>query len=93
MDIFSINIISVFYLFFSFHAQVAANPLPNEPGCWIRYPSGCPNLQNKLTWNRDNYEGASDNHQKCFAREQQINNWCGVDDIIVEYNYDEDEEH
>ena len=100
--IFSINIISVFYLFFSFHAQVAANPLPEEPGCWIRYPSGCPKqktrpqynyLQNKLTWNYETYGDAKDNHKKCFKREQKINNWCGVNDIIVEYNYDVDEEH
>jgi len=74
--------------------HVKADPLPNVPGCWIRYPSGCPNqksrakynvLQNKLTWNNDNYNGASDNSEKCQDRQQQINDWCGVDDIIVQY--------
>merc|ERR1719422_2056512 len=70
------------------------DPLPNAPGCYIRYPSGCPKqkhrpkynlLQIKSSWKRDNFRGASDDSQKCSARKQQVNNWCGVDDIIVEY--------
>jgi len=71
-----------------------SNFLPNSPGCWIKYPSGCPNKanearyklrQNKSTWNRENYLGASDSREKCFAREGPINRWCGVNDIIVVY--------
>ena len=68
--------------------------VPNTPGCWIRYPSGCPNqkhqeqyehLQNPKTWNRDNFNGASESLDKCIARKNQINDWCGVFDVVMIY--------
>ena len=77
---------------FSFHSQ--PKTAPNAPGCWMRYPSGCPNtenddrykkLQNPKNWNRDTYNGASDSRDKCYAREEPVNKWCGVSDVIIHY--------
>ena len=68
--------------------------VPNTPGCWIRYPSGCPNqkhreqyehLQNPKNWNRDNFNGASESLDKCIARKNAINDWCGVFDVVMIY--------
>ena len=70
-------------------------PRPNSPGCWIRYPSGCPKqkhrpkyekLQNPNIWNKEEHNGASESVSKCHAREKPINQWCGVSDIVVIYN-------
>jgi len=67
---------------------------PTAPGCWMRYPSGCPKkenedsykkLQNPRNWNRDTYNGASDSRDKCYAREEPVNKWCGVSDVIIHY--------
>ena len=79
----------LFIKLFSFHSQPKT-----DKGCWIRYPSGCPkqknrgeynHLQNPRTWHRDNYNGASNSRDKCYGREQPINKWCGVSDIIIHY--------
>jgi len=67
---------------------------PNSPGCWIRYPSGCPNqkhrekydnFQDPTIWNYENFNGASESQDKCIARRSPINNWCGVSDVIIKY--------
>ena len=68
--------------------------VPNSPGCWIKYPSGCPNqkhrekydnLQDPTIWNLENFNGASESQDKCIARKSPINNWCGVSDVIIQY--------
>ena len=67
---------------------------PDTPGCWIRYPSGCPNqkhrpkynsLQNPDNWNHETFKGASESSAKCLAREIPINNWCGISNIIIRF--------
>jgi len=68
--------------------------IPNSQGCWIKYPSGCPNkknnskynkLQDGRIWNRDTYNGASTSRDKCSARRGPINSWCGVSDVVTHY--------
>ena len=67
---------------------------PDTPGCWIRYPSGCPNqkhrpkynyLQNQNNWNHETFKGASESSAKCQARGIPIKNWCGITNIIIRF--------
>ena len=67
---------------------------PDSSGCWIRYPSGCPkqknrekydSLQNPTIWNHDTFKGASESQDKCNARKNPINKWCGVSNIEITY--------
>jgi len=76
------------------NAQPTALLNPNSPGCWIRFPSGCPNqkheekydnLQDPTIWRNETFNGASESIDKCIARKSQINTWCGVSDVIFEY--------
>ena len=62
------------------------------PGCWVRFPSGCPKQeshQSRTLWYYDNFpnnaHGSSSSATKCFAREGPLNDWCGVSDVIVQY--------
>jgi len=75
-------------------AQPTALLNPNSPGCWIRFPSGCPNqkheekydnLQDPTIWKNETFNGASESIDKCIARKSQINTWCGVSDVIIKY--------
>lgn len=60
---------------------------PATEGCWMRTPSGCPNVENfpADTWVRDNNGelavGAGVNYVVCLqGRKAQINQICGVTD-------------
>ena len=87
-----IDILYVLYLIVSFHSQ--PKTAPNSPGCWMRFPSGCPkqenvdkykNLQNPRHRDRTTYNGASNSRDKCYAREKPVNEWCGVSNVVVHY--------
>ena len=63
-------------------------------GCWSKFPSGCPRqkqhakyspLQNTWRWNHETFRDASKSDEKCKARKNPLNNWCGVSDIVVQY--------
>jgi len=80
-------------------AQPTALLNPNSPGCWIRFPSGCPNqkhekkydnLQDPTIWKNETFNGASESIDKCIARKSQINTWCGVSDVIIKYQSGQD---
>jgi len=73
---------------------IASVQTPDSPGCWIRYPSGCPkqknrekydSLQNPTIWNHETFMGASESQDKCNARKYPINKWCGVSNIEITY--------
>jgi len=62
--------------------------LPSTPGCWIFFPSGCPNQSSwandkDLTqWKFDTWDNAGSSKTRCDRRPQEYNSWCGVSDAL-----------
>lgn len=69
--------------------SAAASAEPTSPGCYMRFPSGCPKrsaFQNHI-WQRDTWgeehQAADSNEDVCMGRKSSFDSWCGVTDVEV----------